>query len=155
MLPLGLAALNILRIEAGLIFSGYEFSDQTDPFEAGIGFTVPMKTKSDDFIGKTAILKRQKAPQRKLIGLDIEGGVVPSLGDPIYIGKAQVGIITSAVKSPILGKVIAFGRVDINYTELGCELDIGQLDGHQKRLKSKTTSFPHFDPLKERVRGLY
>ena len=32
LLPLGLAALNMLRIESGLIFAGYEFSDQTDPF---------------------------------------------------------------------------------------------------------------------------
>jgi aminomethyltransferase len=35
--PLGLEALDMLRVEAGLIFAGYEFSDQTDPFEAGIG----------------------------------------------------------------------------------------------------------------------
>ena len=34
----------MVRIEAGLIFYGYEFDDQTDPFEAGIGFTVPLKT---------------------------------------------------------------------------------------------------------------
>ncbi len=155
MAPLGLTALNILRIEAGLIFSGYEFSDQTDPFEAGIGFTVPIKTKSDDFIGKAAILKRQKNRQQNLIGLDIEGGLVPSFGVPLYVGKAQVGIITSAIKSPILGKVIAMGRVDAKYSELGCDLEIGQLDGHQKRLKSKTTSIPHFDPNKERVKGNY
>ena len=38
--PLGLDALDMLRIEAGLIFAGYEFDDQVDPFEAGIGFTV-------------------------------------------------------------------------------------------------------------------
>ncbi|TGR60398.1 aminomethyl transferase family protein, partial [Mesorhizobium sp. M2D.F.Ca.ET.223.01.1.1] len=49
--PMGLQALDMVRIEAGLIFAGYEFSDQTDPFEAGIGFTVPLKTKADDFIG--------------------------------------------------------------------------------------------------------
>ena len=41
----------MLRIEAGLIFAGYEFCDQTDPFEAGIAFTVPLKTKEDDFSG--------------------------------------------------------------------------------------------------------
>ena len=155
MLPLGLTALNALRIEAGLVFAGYEFSDQTDPFEAGIGFVVPLKTKSDDFIGKTAIIKRQSNPQRKLVGLIIEGGLVPSTDAPIYIEKAQVGVITSATKSPILGKVIALARVDINYSEPGFEVEIGQLDGHQKRLKSVTTSYPHFDPSKERVKGNY
>ena len=50
--PLGLQALDMVRIEAGLIFANYEFSDQTDPFEAGIGFTVPLKSRHDDFIGR-------------------------------------------------------------------------------------------------------
>ena len=47
--PLGLEALDMLRIESGLIFAGYEFDDQTDPYEAGIPFAVPLKTKQDDF----------------------------------------------------------------------------------------------------------
>ena len=46
------------RIEAGLIFYGYEFNDQTDPFESGIGFSVALKTKEDDFVGKEALIKR-------------------------------------------------------------------------------------------------
>ena len=155
MLPLGLTALDILRIEAGLIFAGYEFSDQTDPFEAGIGFTVPIKSKSDDFIGKSAILNRQRNPQRKLVGLEIEGGLVPNSGASLCIGKAQVGIITSAVKSPILGRVIGLGRVDVNYTELETKIEVGQLDGLQKRLQAIVVKYPHFDPLKERVKGNY
>ena len=40
--PLGLEALDMLRIESGLIFAGYEFDDQVDPFEAGIGFSVAL-----------------------------------------------------------------------------------------------------------------
>ena len=48
-MPLGLAALDMLRIESGLIFAGYEFDDQTDPFEAGIGFTVPLKIEAGRF----------------------------------------------------------------------------------------------------------
>ncbi|MCY4542751.1 MAG: DUF1989 domain-containing protein, partial [Rhodobacteraceae bacterium] len=50
--PLGLAAMDMLRIEAGLAFAGQEFNDQTDPYEAGIGFTVALRTKNDDFIGR-------------------------------------------------------------------------------------------------------
>ncbi|WP_350334422.1 DUF1989 domain-containing protein [Coralliovum pocilloporae] len=155
MVPLGLTALNTLRVEAGLIFAGYDFSDQTDPFEAGIGFTVPLKSMEDDFIGREAIERRKAHPQKKLVGLDIESGVVPATGDCIRIGKAQVGEITSAVKSPILGKVIALARLDITHATPGTELEIGQLDGHQKRLKATITPFPHFDPTKERVKGNY
>jgi glycine cleavage system T protein (aminomethyltransferase) len=61
--PLGLEALDILRIEAGLVFAGYDFGDQTDPFEAGIGFTVPLKTKEDDFVGREALLERKAHPR--------------------------------------------------------------------------------------------
>ena len=56
----------MVRIEAGLIFYGYEFDDQTDPFEAGIGFTVPLKTKEDDFIGKEELNKKKSESTKKI-----------------------------------------------------------------------------------------
>ena len=153
--PLGLAALDMLRIESGLIFAGSEFDDQTDPFEAGIGFTVPRIIGKDDFIGSAALEERRAHPQRRLVGLEIEGGVVPSSGDCLRIGKAQVGEITSAMKSPVLGRVIALARVAVTHAEPGSEIEVGQLDGQQKRLKAVVSSFPHFDPKKERVKGVY
>jgi aminomethyltransferase len=153
--PLGLAALDMLRIEAGLVFAGYEFSDRTDPFEAGIGFTVPLKTKTDDFIGRAALEERKAHPQRRLVGLEIEGGVVPVRGDGIRVGRAQVGEVTSAMKSPILGRVIALARLDLPHDAPGTAVEVGQLDGLQKRLRATVTTFPHFDPRKERVKGNY
>lgn len=153
--PLGLAALDMLRIEGGLIFAGSEFDDQTDPMEAGIGFTVPLKSMEDDFIGRSAIEERKAHPQRKLVGLEITGGTVPNSGDCVRNGKAQVGEITSAMKSPILGKVIALGRVATTHSTPGTDLEIGQLDGQQKRLKAVVSAFPHFDPGKQRVKGTY
>jgi len=155
MKPLGLGALDMLRIEAGLIFAGYEFSDQTDPIEAGIGFTVPLKTQEDDFIGRAAIERRKEHPQKKLVGLEIEGGLVPASGDCIRIGKAQIGEVTSAMKSPVLGRTIALARLDVTHAELGTAVEVGQLDGEQKRLKAVVVGFPHFDPTKERVKGNY
>ena len=153
--PFGLAALDMVRIEAGLVFAGCEFCDQTDPFEAGIGFTVPLKSKADDFIGREALERRKAHPVRKLVGLDLEGGVVPSTGDCVRVGRAQVGEITSAVRSPILGKVIALCRMDVTHVDLGTEVEVGQLDGHQKRIPARVVRFPHFDPEKRRVRGDY
>ena len=155
MIPTGLEALDMLRIESGLIFANYEFDDQTDPFEAGIGFTVPLKSKTDDFTGREALERRKASPQRKLVGLDIESGLVPASGDCIRIGKAQVGQVTSAMKSPFLGKTIALARVDVTHAEVGTAVEIGQLDGQQKRLAAKVVAFPHFDPTKERVKGNY
>ncbi len=155
LVPLGLEALNMLRIEAGLIFAGTEFCDQTDPFEAGIGFAVPLKTQEDDFIGRAAVEERKAHPHRKLVGLDLEGGTVPAGGDCIRIGKAQVGEITSAMKSPVLGKTIALARLNVTHAEPGTAVEVGQLDGQQKRLKAVVTTLPHFDPTKERVKGNY
>lgn len=155
MIPLGLAALDMLRIEAGLIFAGSEFDEQTDPMEAGIGFTVPLKSKTDDFIGRAALERRKATPSRKLVGLELEGGVVPVPGDCVRVGKPQIGEITSAMKSPVLGKVIALARVDVAHAEIGTAIEIGQLDGEQKRLKATIVPYPHFDPTKERVKGNY
>ena len=152
--PMGLAALDILRIEAGLIFAGYEFCDQTDPYEAGIGFTVPLKTKEDDFIGRGALLARRDSPQRRLVGLELVGGEPAAHGDGVYAGRNQIGVITSATISPILRKNIALCRMAVEHSEIGTEVQVGKLDGHQKRIVATVVRFPFYDPDKTRVRGL-
>jgi aminomethyltransferase len=152
--PLGLEALDMLRIEAGLIFANYEFSDQTDPFEAGIGFTVPLKTKQDDFIGKAALIKRKENPQRVLVGLELVGDEMAANGDCVDIDRNQVGEITSAVRSPVLRKNLALARVQVEHSELGTELEVGKLDGQQKRLPARVVAFPFYDPTKSRVRDV-
>jgi aminomethyltransferase len=154
MTPLGLEALDMLRVEAGLIFAGYEFSDQTDPFEAGIPFTVPLKSKEDDFIGKAALVKRKENPQRVLVGLEMAGDEMATAGDCVNIGRNQIGEITSAVRSPILRKNFALCRMAVEYKEIGTSVEIGKLDGKQKRLPAKVVPFPFYDPTKSRVRDL-
>jgi aminomethyltransferase len=153
--PLGLEALDILRIEAGLIFAGAEFCDQTDPFEAGIGFTVPLKTKSDNFIGRAELQKRKDNPQEKLVGLELAGREPAGNGEGVFIGREQVGTITSGVVSPILSKNIALCKMKMIHTEAGTEVEVGKLDGHQKRIPATVVPYPHFDPKKQRVRGNY
>jgi aminomethyltransferase len=55
--------------------------------------------------------------------------------------------------SPKLGKNIALCRIDIKYSEVGTEIEIGKLDGHQKRIGAKVVPFPFYDPTKSRVRA--
>ncbi|RIX97451.1 DUF1989 domain-containing protein [Aureimonas flava] len=150
--PMGLLALDMVRIEAGLIFAGYDFSDETDPFEAGIGFSVP-KEKPDPYVGDAAIARRRDHAHRRMVGLDIAGNEPIGHGDPVHVGRAQVGVVTSAVKSPILGKSIALARLDVSVAEPGTRVEIGKLDGHQKRIAASVVAFPHFDPQKTRVRA--
>ncbi len=151
--PLGLEALDWLRVEAGLIFKDYEFDDTTDPFEAGIGFTVALKTKEEDFIGKSALIERKAHPQKKLVGLEIQGQELVGNGDCVHVGRAQIGEITSGMKSPVLNKNIALARLDVVHAEPGTEVEVGKLDGHMKRLPATVVTFPHYDPNKERPRS--
>jgi aminomethyltransferase len=151
--PMGLEALDMVRIEAGLVFAHYEFSDQIDPFEAGIGFTVALKTKADDFVGREALLGRKEHPRFRLVGLDIDSNEAVSHGDCVHVGRAQIGVVTSATRSPILGKSIALARVDAAASDIGTEIEIGKLDGQQKRLPGRIVPFPHYDAQKSRVRS--
>jgi aminomethyltransferase len=153
LMPLGLEALDMVRIEAGLVFAGYEFCDQTDPFEAGIGFTVPLKSKNEDFVGRDALVRREAHPQRKLVGLEMDGDEAIGHGDCVHVGRAQIGVVTSATRSPILQKTIALARVDVAHSEIGTQVEVGKLDGHQKRLPARVVRFPHYDPDKTRVRA--
>ena len=150
--PLGLEALDMLRIEAGLIFAGYEFDDQVDPFEAGIGFAVDLETE-DDFVGREALEERKAHPQRTLVGLELEGNETAGHGDPVYVGRRKVGVVTSGTRSPVLKKNIALCRLAVQYRELGSTVEVGKLDGLQKRIPATVVRFPFYDPEKTRPRS--
>jgi aminomethyltransferase len=151
--PLGLEALDMVRIEAGLIFAGSEFSDQTDPFEAGIGFTVALETKSEDFLGREALIRRKENPQRVLVGLELDGDQPVAQGDAVHVGRSQVGMVTSATRSPVLEKNIALCRMDVAGGGSGTEVEVGTIDGRQKRLPARVVALPFYDPGKNRVRA--
>lgn len=149
--PFGFDALDMVRIEAGLVFGGYDFDSTTDPFEAGIAFTVPTK-KEEDYIGKAALERRRATPARKLVGLEIAGNEIAGHGDHIYVGRALVGVVTSGMRSPLLKKTLALARLDVAHAEPGTKLQIGKLDGHKKRLSATIVPFPFYDPTKSRMR---
>lgn len=151
--PLGLDALDILRIESGLVFAGFDFDDQVDPYEAGVGFTVPLKTKEDDFSGREALLNRKANPQRVMVGLELEGNETAEHGDCVHVGRYQVGVITSATRSPILRKNIALCRMAVEHSEVGAEVEVGKLDGRQKRIPATVVPLSFYDPKKLKPRS--
>ena len=55
--------------------------------------------------------------------------------------------------SPILNKNIALCRIDINNSDFNTKVEVGKLDGHQKRIPATVVSFPFYDPTKSRVRA--
>jgi aminomethyltransferase len=150
--PLGLDALDVLRIESGLVAVGQEYDDQIDPFEAGIGFTVDLRG-DEDFVGRSALEERQAHPQRALVGLELGGNEPAGHGDPVYVGRQEVGVVTSGTRSPVLKKNVALARVAVQYREPGTTLEVGKLDGLQKRIGASVVRFPFYDPEKTRPRA--
>ena len=87
------------------------------------------------------------------MGLELISKEKANHGDCVHIGRSQVGIVTSACFSTVLNKNIALCRIDTQYSSEGTEVEVGKIDGHQKRIAAKVVRFPHFDPKKTRVRS--
>jgi len=96
------------------------------------------------------LIRRKEHPSRKLVGLEIESNVAVGHGDCLHIGRAQIGEVTSSMRSLLLGKNIALARVDIAHAEIGTALEVGKLDGQQKRLPARIVPLSHYDPKKLR-----
>ena len=149
--PMGGAALEIIRIEAGLAAANAEFAPGVDAFEAGLGFAVDMKKES--FTGRAALERNARDPRRVLKGLKIGCDDVPPHGAPVFSGERQVGQVTSATRSPSLESAIAMARLSVEHAENGTELEIGQLDGRMKRLTATVCDAPVIDPQRKRARA--
>ncbi len=152
--PLGLEALEMLRIESGLVAAGHEFDDQTDPFEAGIGFTVPLKSKTDDFVGRAALIERKAHPQRALVGLLLDGNDTAAHGDCVHLGRTQVG--RGHQRDPLSATGCQHRVVPYRGSaqpQPGTRVEIGKLDGHRKRIPATVTTIPFYDPDKTRPRS--
>jgi aminomethyltransferase len=147
---LGLDALDIVRVEAGLIFKGYEYEGTEDPFEAGIGFTAPKKNA--DYVGKAAIERRRENPVRALVGLELDAVEPFAHGDEVRAEGAPVGIVTSGSRSPLLEKNIAFARVAVGRSALGERLEVARAEGGETA-SATVVRFPFYDPDKTRPRS--
>jgi len=105
LVPCGLAARDVLRIEAGLPLYDHEMDEQTTPVEAGLMRWV--KLDKGAFIGRDAIAARLRVgPEKKLIGVRMEGRDVPRAGDAVQ-SSAGEGRVTSGTFSPTLGCGVA------------------------------------------------
>lgn len=124
--PAGLGARDTLRLEAGLCLHGNDITEDTNPYEAGLGWLV--KLEKGDFIGRTALQNiQEQGPERQLIGFVATERGIPRHdhilqsveGDPI-------GVVTSGTQSPILDAGIGLGYVpnDPEYTEEGQSLQV-------------------------------
>jgi aminomethyltransferase len=121
--PIGLAARDILRTEAGMPLYGHELDDDTNPLEAGLKFGVDLEK---EFWGSGPVKAQWKAGlKRRLIGLRLDQRVARP-GYAVLVGGKPAGKVTSGTPSPTLGFNIAMAFVPADFAPPGgkCEVDI-------------------------------
>ena len=84
---------------------------------------------------------KDEGPKKALIGLEVDSKRTPRQGAPICAGGEQIGVITSGVSSPTLGKVVAMGFVPPRLTEPGTSLEI---DLRGTKLPAKVVPLPFY-----------
>src|SRR5207253_8908193 len=114
----GLAAVETLRIESGLIFIGYDyFQHETDPYDVSLAKVV--RLDAGDFHGKQALAETAKSPPRRMVTLALEGDSVPEYGAAVTSGGEPAGTLTSPCESPTLGKVIGLAVLEKRFAAPG------------------------------------
>jgi aminomethyltransferase len=152
MRPIGLSAIETLRIESGLLFPDIDyFPGKTDPFEVRLDNVVKVD-KPGDFVGKEALRRiAAEGTARLLTTLRIEGDQVPEYGAAVTLDGRDVGIVRSPCQSPTFDmQVIAMASVDRELDTEGQELDVSLGDG---TVKATVGPFPLYDTAKTRPRS--
>ena len=140
--PIGLAARDTLRLEAGLCLYGNDIDDTTSPIEAGLGWATKF-TGQKDFVNK-AFLQQQKAdgPARKLVGFELVDRGIPRKGYRILDAQGEaIGQVTSGTMSPTLNKPIGMGYVKKDFARADTEVFV-EIRG--KALKAKVLKLPFY-----------
>jgi aminomethyltransferase len=177
--PAGMLALDVVRVEAGLILLEVDYTSSRhamipeqsfSPFELGIlgHFT---RFDKGDYVGKRALEAERAAgsPARRLVGLEVGWAGIEDLyasqdlppvlsphtsreAVPVYSGRRQVGKATSTTWSPILKKAIALASVSKEFAEEGTDLLVEwTVEARRGRVPARVVPLPFFDPPRKRA----
>jgi glycine cleavage system T protein (aminomethyltransferase) len=150
-LPIGLSAIETLRIESGLLFPDIDyFPHKTDPYEVRLDRMIKLD-KPGDFVGKDALRRIEaEGTPRLLTTLEIEGDDTPEYGAAVTKDGREVGIVRSPAKSPTLDKQIAMAAIDRELDSEGTQVEVALGDGVRT---ATVAAFPIYDPQKTRPRS--
>jgi aminomethyltransferase len=168
----GMLALDVARIEAGLIMIEVDYtsskralieSQKYSPYEIGLGKMVDLK--KEHFIGREALAaEHQHGPKRLLMGLDINWEDVERIYDsfglgpqvqstasrtpvPVYRGGLQVGKATSTTWSPTLKKMVALASLSREHAAAGTELQMElTVEAVRHKVRAIVRELPFFNP---------
>ena len=151
--PYGLAAVESLRIESGLIFLGYDyFQGVTSPFHVNLDNVIRLDRRP--FHGREALVEELRAGvERRLVTLVVAGDEAPDYGSPVLHHGRGVGKLTSpsAGRSPTVDRVIGLAVIESELTRPGTVVDVVLGDG--RTVPATVERVPAYDPEKRRPRA--
>jgi aminomethyltransferase len=170
--PAGMIALDIARIEAGLILIEVDYTSskkaliaaqQYSPTEIGLGKLVDLK--KDNFVGRDALAEEEKrGAARRLVGLEVDWNEVEALYErmgmapqvpsmasrvavPVYRNGRHVGKATSTTWSPTLKKMIGLASVGREHAAVGTTLSVEMtVEAVRHKVAAKVVGLPFFNP---------
>ena len=173
--PTGMLALDVARIEAGLILADVDYisskkalieSQKYSPAEVGLAKLIHYEKQN--FIGRQALLQEKKTgPKRTLVGLEIDWNDVEKIFEreglapqapatasrvhvPVYKGREQVGKATSTTWSPLLKKLIALASVDSQHAQPGTRLQMElTVEAVRYKCAAMVRTLPFFNPARK------
>lgn len=151
MLPIGLSAIETIRIESGLLFPDIDyFPHKTDPYEVRLDKMVKLD-KPGDFVGKEALRRiASEGTPRLLTTLRIEGDATPEYGAAVTKDGREAGIVRSPAKSPTIDEQIAMSAIDRHLNSEGTRVEVALGDG---TVGATVAPFPIYDTEKARPRS--
>jgi len=177
LVPAGLDALDVTRVEAGFILQGVDYYSATrcpiearksSPYEIGLGWTVDLER--DAFLGHEALRREKRAGSRwAMVGLQISWeemealyevhGLPPHLPAtawrtpvPVYDGERQIGRATSGSWSPLLKQNLALACVESRFARPGTAVQIEHTAEYERRTVTATVvERPFFNPERKRA----
>ncbi len=170
--PVGMLALDVARVEAGLLLIDVDFhgckkalipSQTYTPLEMGLGRLVHLENRP--FVGRSALLaERHRGPARQIVGLEIDWPAVEKLYDdlglppqmsaaasraavPVYRNGGQVGRATTTTWSPVLKKLIALATIAAPHFAEGTALEVEvTVEAVRHRVPATVVRTPFFNP---------
>lgn len=171
----GMLALDIARIEAGLILIEVDYNSSKkamipeqkySPYEIGLGRLVHLD--KPHFIGRAALLEEnRRGPKRRLVGLEVNwievekrfeaAGLTPHVPStasrtavPVFSGGTQVGKATSSTWSPLLKKMVALASVGSGHAATGGRLEMElTVEATRHKVGVKVVDLPFFSPARK------
>lgn len=137
--PIGLGARDTLRTEMKYSLYGHEIDDESNPYEAGLGWVV--KPAKKDFLGKDKMeAVKASGLKRKLIGLKLLEKGIPRQGYSLFsFDKKEIGKVTSGTMSPSLNESIGIAYIETGLASEGQEFFV---DIRGRMVKAKVVKTP-------------